>query len=315
MFAPDVRDGFARDVRNGLSQLGQKQLPCEYFYDEVGSALFEAITVLPEYGLTRADARVIRHLAPELADYLRVPATIAELGSGSGSKTRWILESMMEHGRVTYYPIDVSASALAQCARELKPFAEVHPIEDTYLNGLREAVCRRGHGQPMLVLFLGSTIGNFERAAAQDFLRDIRACLMPGDALLLGTDLIKPLARMILAYDDPAGVTAAFNLNLLARINHELDGDFAVRRFVHEARWNAHHRRVEMHLRSLVAQTAFIRAAHLECEFHKDETIWTESCHKFHAEEIGEMASAAGFECAAQWLDEDWLFAESLLTA
>jgi uncharacterized SAM-dependent methyltransferase len=120
---------------------------------------------------------------------------------------------------------------------------------------------------------------------------------------------------MILAYDDPAGVTAAFNLNLLARINRELDGDFVVKHFAHEARWNPHHRRVEMHLRSLVAQTAFVRAAHLECEFREDETIWTESCHKFHAGEIGEMASAAGFECAAQWLDEDWLFAESLLIA
>jgi L-histidine Nalpha-methyltransferase len=306
---------FARDVREGLSRPDQKQLPCQYFYDEVGTALFEAITLLPEYGLTRADARLIRRLAPELSSYFRRPAAIVELGSGSGSKTRWILESLANHRPVTYYPIDLSASALAHCARELTAFAEVHPIEETYLNGLRQAVCKRRPGEPMLVLFLGSTIGNFERPAAQDFLRDIRDCLMPGDALLLGTDLIKPLPRMILAYADPAGVTAAFNLNLLARINRELDGDFVVRQFAHEARWNAHQRRVEMHLRSCVAQTAFIRAAHLECEFREDETIWTESCHKFDADEVRQMAVEAGFECAEQWIDEAWPFAESLLLA
>jgi len=306
---------FAQDVRDGLSQPVQKQLPCQYFYDEVGSALFEAITVLPEYGLTRADARLIRRLAPEVSGYLPMPVAVTELGSGSGSKTRWILESLGQHGPVTYYPIDHSASALAHCERELAPFAAVHPIEDTYLNGLRTAVCRKPPGHSMLVLFVGSTIGNFERAAAQDFLHDIRACLVPGDALLLGTDLIKPLARMICAYDDPAGVTAAFNLNLLARINRELDADFVLRNFVHEARWNEHQRRIEMHLRSREAQRVTIRAADFTCELAKDETIYTESCHKFHAEEICDMATEAGFECGAQWLDEAWPFAESLLIA
>jgi len=304
---------FARDVRDGLSKDGQRELPCQYFYDEVGSALFEAITVLPEYGLTRADARLIRRLSPELTGYLRTPVAVAELGSGSGAKTRWILESLVNHAPVTYYPIDLSASALARCAQELAAFGQVTPIEDSYLNGLRRAVCSRRSGEAMLVLFLGSTIGNFERAAAQDFLCQVRGCLMPGDALLLGADLIKRVDRMILAYDDPAGVTAAFNLNLLARINRELDADFVVRHFAHEARWNEEHRRVEMHLRSLVAQTAFIRAANLECDFREDETIWTESCHKFRADEICEMAAGAGFECAAQWIDEAWPFAESLL--
>ncbi|HVN03128.1 MAG TPA: L-histidine N(alpha)-methyltransferase [Bryobacteraceae bacterium] len=306
---------FQDDVRAGLSREGQKQLPCQYFYDEVGSALFEVITVLPEYGLTRADGRLITRLAPELAEYFPCPAAVAELGSGSGTKTRAILESLGRGERLSYYPIDLSGSALAHCARELAVCADVHPIEESYLGGLRQAVCKRRKGQPLLVLFLGSTIGNFERPAAQEFLRGVRDSLMPGDALLLGTDLIKPLASMILAYDDPAGVTAAFNLNLLARINRELDGDFVIRNFAHEARWNAEHRRVEMHLRSRVAQTAYIRAADFECELRADETIWTESCHKFHAEEVCEMAAAAGFECAAQWLDEAWPFAESLLIA
>jgi L-histidine Nalpha-methyltransferase len=306
---------FAADVREGLSQQGQKQLPCQYFYDDVGTSLYETITVLPEYGLTRADTRLIRRLAPELAARMPAPVVVAELGSGSGAKTRRILESLALRGPVTYYPIDLSASALARCAQEMAAFADVHPIAESYLNGLRQAVCARRPGQSLLVLFLGSTIGNFARTAAQDFLQQVRASLMPGDALLLGTDLIKPVARMLLAYDDLAGVTAAFNRNLLARINRELDGDFALRNFAHEARWDPRHRRVEMHLRSLKAQRVSIRAAGFECELREDETIWTESCHKFHAEEVSEMAAAAGFECPAQWLDETWPFTENLLIA
>ena len=306
---------FRDDVREGLSQAGQKQLPCQYFYDDAGTALFEAITVLREYGLTRADTRLIRRLAPALAGHLRAPVAVAELGSGSGLKTRRILESLANGAPVSYFPIDVSASALARCAREMGAFADVHPIAESYLNGLRQAVCARRPGETLLVLFLGSTIGNFERSAAQDFLAEVRACLIPGDALLLGADLIKPVARMLLAYNDPAGVTAAFNRNLLARINRELDADFALRSFTHEAHWNPRHRRIEMHLRSVRAQHVSIRAAGFQCELRKDETIRTESCHKFHASEIPEMAATAGFQCRAQWLDDTWPFAETLLTA
>jgi dimethylhistidine N-methyltransferase len=306
---------FANDVREGLSQAGQKQLPCRYFYDDAGTALFDAITALREYGLTRADARLIQRLAPALSGHMRAPVAVAELGSGSGSKTRRILESLGRGAPVPYYPIDISASALARCALEMAACAEVHPIAESYLNGLRQAVCARTAGQSLLVLFLGSTIGNFERAAAQEFLAEVRACLTPGDALLLGADLIKPVARMLLAYDDPAGVTAAFNRNLLARVNRELDADFALRCFAHEARWDPHERRIEMHLRSLKAQRVSIRGAAFVCELRKDETIWTESCHKFLADDIREMGAAAGFECRAQWLDDTWSFAESLLTA
>jgi dimethylhistidine N-methyltransferase len=253
-------------------------------------------------------------LAPALPGCFHAPVAVAELGSGSGAKTRRILKSLAHGGAVTYYPIDLSASALARCAREMAAFAEVHPIAESYLNGLRQAVCARATGQPLLVLFLGSTIGNFERAAAAEFLREVRACLMPGDALLLGADLVKPVARMLLAYDDPAGVTAAFNRNLLARINRELNADFALRSFAHEARWDTRYQRIEMHLRSLKAQRVSIRGAGFEYELRKDETIWTESCHKFHAGEIREMGAAAGFECQAQWLDDTWPFAETLLT-
>jgi dimethylhistidine N-methyltransferase len=306
---------FAAEVREGLSWQPRKQLPCQYFYDATGSALYEAITVLPEYGLTRADTRVIRRLAPALSARMPTPVAVVELGSGSGAKTRRILESLARRGPVDYYPIDVSASALARCAQEMAAFADVHPLAESYMDGLRRAADARLPGQSLLVLFLGSTIGNFERPAAQDFLGQVRASLLPGDALLLGTDLIKPLARMLLAYDDPAGVTAAFNRNLLARINRELGGNFVLRNFAHEARWDPIHHRVEMHLRSLKAQRVSIRAAAFDCDLRKDETIWTESCHKFHPEEVREMAAAAGFECIAQWLDDTWPFAESLFAA
>ncbi len=306
---------FAREVRAGLGRDGQKTLPCRYFYDEVGSALFEAITRLPEYGLTRADARLIRDNAVDLAARLDGPVVVAELGSGGGAKTRWILEALARRGPVTYYPIDVSPAALAACVRELSSVAAVVPIAQSYLEGLREVAARRPAKQRLLLLFLGSTIGNFDRGEAAGFLADIRASLLSGDALLLGADLEKPVPQMLLAYDDPAGVTAAFNRNLLARVNRELGGDFAPRNFAHEARWNAAERRIEMHLRACAPQTVRITGANLTVDFARDETIWTESCHKFHVEEIRTMAARAGFRCEAQWVDAAWPFSESLLTA
>jgi len=165
------------------------------------------------------------------------------------------------------------------------------------------------------VLFLGSTIGNFDRPAGVRFLGDIRSKLLPGDALLLGTDLLKPVSQLIAAYDDPVGVTASFNLNLLARINRDLDADFQLPRFAHEARFNPHARSVEMHLRSLSEQTVNISAAGFSAHFDKGETIWTESSHKYTRDEIRGMAIATGFQCEQQWVDSDWAFAESLLIA
>jgi dimethylhistidine N-methyltransferase len=216
-----------------------------------------------------------------------------------------------------YYPIDISAAALARCRSELSGIGEIGIVglEGSYVEGLRAAAAHRRDGEDMLVLFLGSTIGNFERPAAEQFLREIRACLRPGDSLLLGTDLVKPAAELIRAYDDPAGVTAAFNLNLLARINRELGGDFDVRGFGHEARWNDPLRRIEMHLVSRRRQTVSIAAAGFSAWFAEGETIWTEACHKFDPDEIERLAARAGFRCAAQWTDREWAFAESLCIA
>jgi L-histidine Nalpha-methyltransferase len=313
----DVTYEFASDVRAGLTRPGQKELPSKYLYDDVGSALFEVISHLSEYGLTRADERLLRRHAREIVDRLAGSIAVAELGSGSGQKTRWLLEALCRRQRTFYYPVEISPSALAKCERELDDIDSISIVgfEREYLDGLLEAAARRKPGQHLLVLFLGSTIGNFERPAGVKFLAEVRRILEPGDSLLLGTDLEKPETQLLRAYDDELGVTAAFNLNLLARINRELAADFNLHQFAHQAKISQDGRCVEMHLRSLQRQTVSILAAEVVVEFLEGETIWTESSHKYSAEEILQTARDAGFRCDAQWIDEQWPFAENLLIA
>jgi uncharacterized SAM-dependent methyltransferase len=269
-----MQSEFACDVRAGLSK-PQKELHSKYLYDDLGSALFDAITVLPEYGLTRADERLLTRHAPEIP---REFSLVAELGSGSGRKTRPVLQAL---DAPRYFPIDVSCAALEHCRKALAGAAEIVPIATSYL----------------------------------DFLAQVRSRLQRGDAMLVGFDLIKPVETLIEAYDDPAGVTAAFNLNLIGRVNRELDGDFNLRAFAHVARFNAEHRRIEMHLHSRRDQTVTIQRARFQCSFREGETIWTESSHKFLAEEIPEIARETGFVCETQWIDTEWPFCESLWRA
>jgi L-histidine Nalpha-methyltransferase len=315
MFARALDSEFAREVHVGLTRTDQKTLPCRYFYDELGSALFEAITCLPEYGLTRADARILQSCAAEVIELLPGRLITAELGSGSGIKTKSVLEQAALREPVVYYPIDVSSSALARCAQELAALGEVRPIEANYLDGVRVVAGRREHGETLLLLFLGSTIGNFGREDAFEFLSELRTALSPGDALLLGTDLVKSEETLLAAYDDPTGVTAAFNLNLLARINRELGGDFDLRRFKHVARYQPADQRIEMHLCSRENQIVNIPGAGLMVNFDSQETILTESCHKFLPAQVCRMARRSGFRVAAQWTDKEWPFTESLLVA
>jgi L-histidine Nalpha-methyltransferase len=311
---PDLE--FAADVRAGLTK-PQKELLSKYLYDDVGSALFEVISVLPEYGLTRADERVLRRNAYDIVERLPMPLMVAELGSGSGKKTRWLLKALARRQHTAYCPIEISPTALAMCKRELGDIdcISIVGFEREYLDGLAEVAERRKTGQYLLVLFLGSTIGNFDRPAGAEFLKSIRETLLPGDALLLGTDLLKPIPQLLEAYADPLGVTAAFNKNLLARINRELAADFALDQFQHVARFNARARSVEMHLMSRRTQTVTIPGAGFSVRFSEGETIWTESSHKYSKDEIWQMAKDVGFRCEAQWVDQEWPFAESLLLA
>jgi L-histidine Nalpha-methyltransferase len=308
---------FAADVRAGLTRAGQKELPSKYLYDDVGSALFEVISVLPQYGLTRADERLLQRHAHEIAEQVPGPVAVAELGSGSGKKTRWILKALCRRQHISYFPIEISPTALAMCARELGDIEcmSIVGFEREYLDGLGEVAARRRDGQNLLVLFLGSTIGNFDRPAAAKFLQEMRRILQPGDSLLLGTDLEKPIPQLLAAYDDPLGVTAAFNLNLIARANRELEANFILEQFEHVASFNPEVRSVEMRLRSRRNQTVTIPRSGLTVSFREGETIWTESSHKYGRTEPLQMAHDAGFFCKAQWIDEEWPFAENLFVA
>jgi len=312
-----VQTRFAEEVCAGLTKQGQKELPSKYLYDAVGSRLFDVITELPEYGLTRAEDRILERRAREIASRVPHAVAIAELGSGSGMKTRRILGALSRDHQARYFPIEISATALAACEKEMKDISTVSVvgIEREYLDGLLEVAARRKAGEHLLVLFLGSTIGNFEPSAALVFLRKIRSMLERGDYLLLGTDLLKPVPVLLDAYDDPLGVTAAFNMNLLARINRELGGNFVLSQFEHVARFNEEARSIEMHLRSRQAQSVSIEAAEIRVALEAGETIWTESSHKYRIPEISSMAAESGFSCPAQWIDEEWGFAENLWMA
>src|SRR6202522_746629 len=271
----DLGYEFAADVRAGLTKPGQKELLSKYLYDDVGSAWFEVICHLPEYGLTREDERLLQRHANEIVERLDAPVAVAELGSGSGKKTRWILEALSRWQRTFYYPVEISRTALAMCERELSDIDSISIVgfEREYLDGLLEVAAHRQRNQRLFVLFSGSTIGNFDSPAGLKFLAQVRRILKPGDSLLLGTDLEKPGAQLLNAYDDEIGVTAAFNLNLLARINRELDADFDLRQFTHVAGINREAGSVEMHLQSKQHQTVRIPAADLRVDFLEGETI------------------------------------------
>ncbi|MGH9686825.1 MAG: L-histidine N(alpha)-methyltransferase, partial [Candidatus Acidiferrales bacterium] len=288
-----------------------------YLYDSLGSVLFDAICLLPEYGLSRAGMRLLQRHGGEIIDRVPGPVVVAELGSGNGQKTRYLLEALARRQRVNYYPIDISGSALSRCRQELGQLDMVSLVgfESAYLDGLHKVAARRRDGERLLVLFLGSTIGNFDRSAGEQFLRDVRRILREDDSLLLATDLEKPVSMLKSAYDDPPGVTAAFNKNILARINRDLDGEFDLNEFEHVVRYDERDRRIEMHLRSKSLQSISIRKAGFRFQMREGETIWTESSHKYDPAEVKEMGRRAGFDCAGQWVDAEWPFAQSLFFA
>jgi L-histidine Nalpha-methyltransferase len=310
---------FAADVRRDLA-LAPKQLQSKYLYDALGSSLFEAICRLPWYRITRAEygllvrhaAEVVSALAPDEA------ASIVELGCGSGEKLVVLAEALQAvGGAARVHLIDISSQALEQTEQRLTGLRHFPVVghQSTYEVGLRRAAAARGEDGAMLVLLLGSNIGNFDAPAALDFLRRIRLALRPADLLLLGADLVKPQRDLQLAYADPLGVTAAFNKNLLVRINHELGGNFDIDAFDHLASWNAGEQRIEMHLVSRVAQTVTIPAAGLTVPFEPGERIWTESSYKYEPEQIERLGVETGFDLRDQWTDAVARFALSLMAA
>jgi L-histidine N-alpha-methyltransferase len=307
---------FAGDVEYYLS-LTPKQLPSRYLYDALGSALFEAICQLPWYPITRAEQRLLADHGGEILARVNGLSTLVELGPGSGEKLAALVGAGGTHRPFTVHLVDVSAAALDLAHRTLSelPDMEVVLHQATYENGLSEISRAHRVAGRILALFLGSNIGNFDPPGAHAFLVSIRAALAPGDALLVGADLVRPERQLLQAYDDPLGVTAAFNRNLLVRINRELGADFDVDAFSHRAVWNAAASRVEMHLASAREQRVRVPAASLDIAFANGETIWTESSYKYQPAGIVHALEAAGFRRVEQWLDRADGFALTLVEA
>jgi L-histidine Nalpha-methyltransferase len=291
-------------------QLSPRQLPSRFLYDTLGSALFDAICHLPWYRITRAELHLLRQHAPTVGRVLGGHGRIVELGCGNGEK----LAALATHAGVTglrAHLVDLSEAALARSVQTLAAVdIGVTTHQATYEEGLL-ALPDGGVG-PTLVAFLGSNIGNFDPPGAAAFLRLIRAALEPHDYLLLGVDLVKPERDLLLAYGDPLGLTAAFNKNLLLRLNTELDADFDLDRFAHRAVWNHEASRVEMHLASLAAQDIRIAASNLCLRLEDGETIWTESSYKYEPDGIQQLVERAGFAQRHRWIDAHARFALTL---
>jgi L-histidine N-alpha-methyltransferase len=293
----------AADVRRGLTAPA-KCLPPKYFYDAAGSALFEQITKLPEYYLTRAEHALLDTYAPMILADVQ-PVEIVELGAGSAAKVRRLLAALNGAGPLArYVPIDVDASMLDRAGRALLAeggVGEIHAVVGDFERHLDRVPSPAGR---RLVAFLGSTIGNLDATARHVLLANVRRLLMPGDAFLLGVDLVKSAGMLHAAYDDAAGVTAEFNRNVLRVINQRLRADFDAGTFGHEARWDADEARIEMHLVAPTRHTVRVRGLGMTVVFEQGETIWTESAYKFTRASVEHMLDAAGLELA-RWLSDD----------
>lgn len=307
---------FAEDVRAGLTA-ARKSLPPRWFYDDLGSSLFDTICFLPEYYVMRAETDVLTTYRREIAHAIGPQVRLVELGSGAARKTRILLDVLTASNQsIEYVPVDVDAAMLERSARSLlADYARLH-VTAVCADFSQPAIPLRSLGPARgrtVVLFLGSTIGNFEPDAAIAMLRELRTSLSPGDALLLGADLRKSKSILEPAYDDALGVTAAFNLNLLVRINRELGGTFALDAFRHRALYDEALGRIEMHLVSTREQRVRIDAIDAEIEFAEGETIHTESSYKHDATTLAALATAAGFRIEQKWTDARGWFADVLM--
>ena len=313
--APAPDDDFAQDVRVGLTA-ARKWLPPRWFYDELGSSLFDTICFLPEYYVMRAEAEVLTTHRAEIAAALGKHLRLVELGSGAARKTRILLDALEPD--LEYVPVDVDASMLERAGRDLLrdyPAMRIIAVRSDFTRpSIPLSLLPRTRARTV-VLFLGSTIGNLAPEEAAAMLQDLRSSLAPGDALLLGADLRKPRSVLEPAYDDALGVTAAFNLNLLARINRELGGTFELSAFRHLALYDERHGRVEMHLVSTRAQRVRIEALELEVAFDEGERIHTESSYKHDTTTLASLAASSRFTIAHTWTDARHWFADVLLLA
>ena len=312
---PDLPESdFTDAVRAGLSGY-PKTLPCRFFYDEVGSKLFEKICDLPEYYLTRAEREILINYAAEIVDELPSDITLVELGSGSAVKTRLLIEALLaQRNTLRFTPIDISKSALKKSSEDLledHPSLRILAVAGEYQDGM--AALKEEISGPELILWLGSSIGNLTRPESFAFLSGIQKSMTPQDRLLVGIDLRKSATVLEAAYDDAAKVTAAFNLNILKRINTELGGQFDLSSFNHLARYDEEEGRVEMHLVSLSSQTVRIDVLDQAISFVKGEQIHTENSYKYSREEIDTLVSRSDLSLDGQWFDAQNRFSLNLM--
>jgi dimethylhistidine N-methyltransferase len=312
----DLRDEFRQAVLLGLSAVPKRIAP-KFFYDGQGSELFERITRTEEYYPTRTESWILRHHAATILDAAGAPPELVELGSGSSTKTRWLLNVLAERGGpMRYVAIDISPSVVREFGAALTadyPALEVEGLITDYSHALDE-LKRRG-GSPRLYLFLGSSLGNFDMPEAAAFLRDVSQALGPEDGLLLGVDLVKPADVLHGAYNDREGVTAAFNRNLLARINRELGGQFDLARFRHVAFFDPGASRIEMHLESLAEQEIRIDSLGRSFAFAEGERLHTENSYKYSYAALAGLFDQAGLRLEGRWVDPSEWFAVNLLRA
>jgi L-histidine N-alpha-methyltransferase len=307
---------FAADILSGLSAT-PKHLFAKYLYDELGSQLFEAICRVDEYYLTRAESEILSRHAGEIVSLVADCEMLVELGSGSAEKTRQIIEALLlMRAELLFVPVDISASALEKSSRSLLesyPSLRIRAYAADYFEGL--AALKLLDAGPVLVLFLGSNLGNFEKDEAAIFLRAIRAVLKPGDALLLGVDLKKDRATLEAAYNDALGVTRAFIVNELARINRELGGNFDLWAFGLRSVYNEEAGCVEVYLESLRSQSVNIRRLDLTISFAAGERMHMENSYKYSVDDLSRLAAESGFGLESTWLDDQQRFSSNLLVA
>jgi L-histidine N-alpha-methyltransferase len=309
-----IEKTFAEDISFSLNQ-NSKFISPKYFYDKTGSELFEKICGLPEYYPTRTEIQILKKIKPELQKYLDGSFRLVELGSGSSVKTRLILDVFSNFKRrIDYFPIDISEILTESSELLQKDYDQLHitGIVDTYEGGLE--FIENYDDKKNLIIFLGSSFGNFSPKDGKIFLEKINSVMKKSDLFLIGLDLVKNKKTLEQAYDDSQGITAKFNLNVLSRINDELDADFDLTNFKHVAMYNEKDQRVEMYLKSLVNQSVIISKANLSLKMSQDELIHTEHSHKYTISQIREMMKDAGFEIKEIWQDSQKLFSLSLVS-
>ncbi len=310
-----INSQFARDIQLGLSA-PDKYIPCVYFYDDLGSQYFDQICRLPEYYPSWAETEILSKYSRQIAELCPAITRLIELGSGSSVKTRSVIDAYVKRNKhFEYIPIDVSKNILAESSEVLNrlyPELKVTPLPLRYEDGLKQL--RDINDDPKMIMWLGSSIGNYEKSDAVRFVKKIADAMNERDRLLIGIDLIKQSHILERAYNDAAGVTARFNLNILKRINRELDSNFNTDYFTHEAVYNSAKRRIEMYLKSRREQKIWIKKVNMEVYLNSDEYIHTENSYKYSLDEIDQLAEAAGMIVQKQWFDTNRWFSSNLFS-